>query len=262
MLLNNFGSTCYINSVLQIFLNNKEFMNYLSKKIYNTDYLLQNLKLIDNNESLKLFLVNFQKKIGNKLIVNNQNDASEAYTLLLDIFEKEDKDSIIFFLGKHKKIFKCLKCHNKKEVKTNFTSFNLYFSDTSNNLESSFSKTLSPEIIDGIECEYCKTKEKTEIKNKIIKWPKNLVFIINRYSLNGKINKDFDYTKFIELSISGNTLKYSLYGIINHYGTSSNGHYTFIKLESNIYNEIDDSNIKIISNYKSPNNYILIYNLN
>lgn len=260
MLLNNFGSTCYINSVLQIFLNNKNFMKYLNTKEYNINYLLHSLKLIDNNETLRLFLIRFQEKLGNKLVVNNQNDAYETYTLLLDIFEKEDEESVLFFIGKQKKILKCLKCNNKREVKTNFTSFNLYISDKNINLQTSFLETLSKEVLDGIECEYCKTKEKTEVKNKIVKWPQNLVFIINRYSLDGKINESFDYTKFIELSIDGKIIKYSLYGIVNHYGMSNSGHYTFIKLESNSYIEIDDSNVKNTQNYKSNNNYMLIYN--
>lgn len=261
MLLNNFGNTCYINSVLQLFLNNESFMTYIKIKEYPDEYLLNLLKNISNSSTLKKFLICLQEKLGDTLSLNEQNDANEIYIQLLDLFDKEDKFVAEFFTGIHKKTYKCCVCKNKREVKENFVNLNLYLSETSNNLQTALMKIFEKEILDNIECEVCKTNTTTEVKNKIIKWPKNLVFLINRYTTNSKLTLDFDYTRYIELCVSGKINKYSLSGIINHIGTKDFGHYSYIKINHDSCIEINDDKVKQIINFKSPFNYLLIYNL-
>lgn len=260
MLLNNFGNTCYINTVLQLFLNNEFFMNFIKKKSYPDEYLLDLLKKIVDSTSLKKFLICLQEKVNN-ININDQNDASEIYTLLLDLFEKEDAESVEFFTGTHKKIYKCCVCKNKREKKENFTNLNLYITPSSLTLQTSLMKIFEKEVFDEVECEICKCNTKTEVKNKIIKWPKNLIFSINRYNTNFKVNCEFDYTRHIELCITGKINKYTLSGIINHIGTKDLGHYTYVKLSSDSCVEISDDKVKQIINFKSPTNYLLIYHL-
>jgi ubiquitin C-terminal hydrolase len=122
-------------------------------------------------------------------------------------------------------------------------------------------KIFEKEIIDEVECEICKCNTKTELKNKIVKWPKNLIFSINRYTADFKLNSEFDYTRHIELFITGKINKYTLCGIINHIGTKELGHYTYVKVSNDSCVEINDDKVKQIVNFKSPMNYILIYNL-
>ena len=122
-------------------------------------------------------------------------------------------------------------------------------------------KIFEKETLDEVECEICKCNTKTEVKNKIIKWPKNLIFSINRYTVDHKINSEFDYTRHIELCIAGKINKYTLTGIINHIGTKELGHYNYVKVSNDTCVEINDDKVKQIVNFKSPTNYILIYNL-
>lgn len=261
MLLNNFGNTCYINTVLQLFLNNENFMKHIKSKEYNDEYLLNLIKNIDDSSTLKRFLICLQEKLGKSMILNEQNDASEIYVKLLDLFEIEDKSSVEYFTGIHKKFYKCCVCKNKRDKKENFTTLNLYISPETNSLQTSLMKIFEKEILDEIECEVCNCNTKTEVKNKIIQWPKNLVFTINRYTPEYKINSVFDYTRHIELCITGKINKYTLSGIINHIGTKDLGHYTYVKMSNNSCVEISDDKVRQIVNFKSPMNYILVYNL-
>lgn len=261
MLLNNFGSTCYINTVLQLFLNNETFMKHIKSKEYKDEYLLNLIKGIVDSSSLKKFLICLQEKIGPGININQQNDASEIYTKLLELFEKEDESSVEYFTGTHKKQYKCCMCKNKREKKEKFTDLKLYITPETNSLQSSLMKIFEKEILDEVECEVCKCNTKTEVKNKIIKWPKNLTFCINRYSLEHKLNSEFDYTRHIELSISGTINKYTLSGIINHVGTKDIGHYTYVKISNESCVEINDDKVRQIVNFKSPSNYILLYKL-
>ena len=261
MLLNNFGNTCYINTVLQLFLNNETFMKHIKSKEYKEEYLLNLIKKIVDSYSLKKFLICLQEKLGQTMNLNEQNDASEIYTKLLDLFEVEDSSSVEYFIGTYKRLYKCHVCKNKREKRENFTNLNLYITPETNSLQTSLMKILDKEILDDVECEICKCNTKTDVKNKIIKWPKNLVFSVNRYTANFKINSDFDYTKRIELCITGKINKYILSGIINHIGTKDLGHYTYIKLSNDSCIEISDDKVRQIVNFKSPMNYILVYNL-
>lgn len=262
MLLNNFGNTCYINSVLQIFLNNYNFKDYIQKKTYPVDYLLNYFKNITDNNSLRNFLIKLQEKLGTRLNITEQNDTAEIYTHLIDIFEKEDETCIEFFKGMHRKTYKCLKCKHKREMLESFININLYITEDSNNLQIALMKQFEKETLnDPILCDACSEYTRTEVKNKIIKWPTSLIFCINRSNVNSKINIEFEYTRHIELLILNKISKYTITGLINHIGTKDMGHYTYIKISKDCFIEIDDDKIRHVTNFKSLSNYMLVYNL-
>lgn len=262
MLLNNFGNTCYINSVLQIFLNNYKFKDYIQKKTYPVDYLLNYFKNITDNNSLRNFLIKLQEKLGTRLNISEQNDTVEFYTYLIDIFEEEDETCIEFFKGMHKKTYKCLKCKHKREVLEKFININLYITEENNNLQTVLMKQFERETLnEPILCDICNECTRTELKNKIIKWPISLIFCINRSDVNSKINIEFEYTRHIKLFILDKINKYTITGVINHMGTKNMGHYTYIKTNKECSIEIDDDKIRHVSNFKSLFNYMLVYNL-
>lgn len=261
MLLHNFGNTCYINSVLQIFLNNPHFIEYLNTHTFENNKLVASLKNINNTQTLKEFINILKDKIQNKIDINTQNDTSELFIFLLDLIEKEDENCVKMFKGKNKIMYLCKECNNKRFTKEDFIYIPLYITKDTKCLQDCLIKNFQKEIFENIDCECCNKKTTTEKKLKIVEWPSVLLFIIYRYSQVGKVNEEFNYTKNIELSINNTISKYNLAGIINHYGTDINGHYTYIKLDGNIYTEINDQFISNISSYKSSNNYILIYNL-
>ena len=261
MLLNNFGNTCYINSVLQIFLNNHAMTSYIKSVEYSKNSLLYYLKHLDQGDNLKNFLIKLQDILKNNMTINEQNDANEIYTKLIEIFEQEDDGVSKLFTGTTKKIFKCKRCKNIRESKESFVNTNLYINDESTSLQESILSTFTTSVIDGLECEHCNLKTQTDVKYTISKWPKNLIFTINRFSLNSKISHDFEYTKYIDICNKGSTNKYILVGIINHIGSQDSGHYTYIKIDRDKYTEFDDDKIRDCTNFKSKFNYMLIYTL-
>jgi len=236
-------------------------MDYIRGKKYPGEYLIDIIKNIDNSANLRRFLICLQEKIGDNMNVHEQNDANEIYIRLIDLFEKEDAESVSFFTGINRKTYKCLICRNKREKLEKFVNINLYISPSCNNLQSSLMKNFEKETLDKVECEVCNTGTPTEVKSKIIEWPKSLIFLINRYHPDYKISIDFDYTRNIDLMVSNKLNKYSLSGIVNHVGAKDIGHYTYVKINNNSCTEISDDKVRQIVNFKSPSNYILIYKL-
>lgn len=257
MLLNNFGNTCYINSVLQIFINNDKFMSFITSKQYTEDNLLYYFSTLNDKTSLKKFLTLLQNKIGKKLNLNEQNDAGELYLIILDIFEKEDTFCTNYFIGKQRKIYKCTKCNIKRTKEENFTYLPIYISHTTN-MESFILNFYNKEML-TLECESCKGSTVTEVKNKIINWPANLIFCINRSLFTEKNIDNFSYSRNLDFSFKNKSYKYTITGVINHIGCKEYGHYTYIKIGENIITEINDNKCRQISYFKSPLNYMLVY---
>lgn len=261
MLLHNFGNTCYVNTTLQIFLNNPYFTEYLNSHNIDEHELIYSIKNINDTPTLRNFITILKNKIKNKIDINTQNDTSELFILLLDLIEKEDNHCVKMFKGKNKIMYSCNECNNKRYTKEDFIYIPLYITEGSISLQDCLLKNFNKEILNNIYCEHCKKNTNTDKKLKIIEWPRVLIFIIYRYSIKGKIITEFNYTRNIELSINNNISKYNLCGIINHYGTDVSGHYTYIRLDGNRYTEINDQTITNIPSFKSCNNYMLIYNL-
>jgi len=72
-------------------------------------------------------------------------------------------------------------------------------------------------------------------------------------------NRDF---LLPENTMVGQSLKYRLYGVVNHYGSQNFGHYTaFAKINSDEWNEFNDSTVYAIDSSKVVSNgaYILFY---
>jgi ubiquitin C-terminal hydrolase len=232
-------------------------MNHINNKVYPKNSIIQLFKNIDQNQiNLKFFLDKLNSLIDFEIF--EQNDANEIYVKLIEIFEKEDEELSNLFNGVIKNIYTCEECNNKRYYKEKFSYLTLYVKD--DNLHKGLKTLFKKEHLKDIKCDYCKKNTLTETRSKIVKWPAILIFLINRHSLNGKLNAKFDYTRYIELDISGNISKYYLNGIINHYGSADIGHYTYIIIDK-LFTQISDDKISNVDNFKSINNYILSYNL-
>lgn len=107
-----------------------------------------------------------------------------------------------------------------------------------------------------------KTKEKEDAKKKIIFWslPEILVITLKRFKNNNMKDQrlidfpinDFDLSEYI-IGYDKNTYVYDLYGVCNHSGGTSGGHYTsFVKTSTGewyhfndtIVNKVEEERIK------------------
>jgi len=118
------------------------------------------------------------------------------------------------------------------------------------------------------------TGQKENIKKRISFWnfPKILVISLKRFSPDGrfKINHliDFPVEESLDLAkyvrgYNASTYQYELYGICNHVGGPTGGHYTaFVKNAENKWIHFNDRTVETVGNPKemiTPMAYCLFY---
>lgn len=118
-----------------------------------------------------------------------------------------------------------------------------------------------------------KTGNKEDIKKQMSFWsfPKVIVITLKRFSVDGskKLNtpidfplEDLDLSKYVH-GYNPASYKYDLFGICNHIGGVSGGHYTaFVKNAENRWLHYNDHNVEIVDNPRhviSPLAYCLFY---
>ena len=260
--LNNLGNTCYLNSGLQLIMNNKE----LCQHIINIPELSEFVKTYYNSnlDSLSPNLIkDIVSRTNREFIGYNQNDAFEFIIYLLDyIFENIKPNNIYEIQTKITVKCKLLSCLNKSEhiEKNNFLLLDI--DNKTNNLEDCYRNYKQKEKLmdDNIYfCEKCNDKRIASKRTEILLWPKHLIVVLKRFSHNGKSNK---IIKSIDIPIYWRH-NYVLKGIVFHSGSVFGGHYIYIGYHNNkwiVFN--DDSTYDLLlnqlNNYKD-NGYIYYY---
>lgn len=131
-----------------------------------------------------------------------------------------------------------------------------------------------PEILDGENAWFNEsTRQKEDVKKQIRFWnfPKIVIISLNRFTPDGtsKINNhvvfpldDLDLSKYV-CGYNASSYKYELYGICNHIGGVSGGHYTaFVRNVDNIWLHYNDRDVEVVDNPDaviSPAAYCLFY---
>tara|TARA_B110000879_G_scaffold212736_1_gene310524 strand:+ start:796 stop:1848 length:1053 start_codon:yes stop_codon:yes gene_type:complete len=119
---------------------------------------------------------------------------------------------------------------------------------------------VKPELLEGENAWYNeKTQQKEDVQKQVRFWnfPKIIIITLNRFTADG-MNKidtnvifpidDLDLSKYI-CGYNASSYKYDLYGICNHVGGVTGGHYTaFVKNVENKWLHYNDRNVEIVSN--------------
>jgi len=118
-----------------------------------------------------------------------------------------------------------------------------------------------------------KTNKKEDVMKRLSFWnfPKILVIVLKRFSADGQHKNaspiDFpihnlDLSSYVR-GYQPQSYIYDLYGICNHLGGTSGGHYTsFVKTAANVWIHFDDERTEVIENETAlitPNAYCLFY---
>ena len=259
--LYNMGNTCYMNSAIQILVNNTSLSKYFIDNEFSNDNLLKFKKFIIQYKSAE----NSFPPCGVKEIVGQkhemfggflQNDSHEFIILLLDILEEslkeEKKDNVIQQLFDHK-LSSTLKCKLKRCGNTSVnTSMNRFLTldipkKDEISLDDCYREYKAREKLDSTERWYCDKCRKKRIASKrlnIEEWPRHLLIQLKRFIVNPP--RIYKNNKTIDIPIEWRH-NYHLRGFVIHSGGPGGGHYISVASVDDKWYIFDDTRKNDIS---------------
>ncbi|XP_033992702.1 uncharacterized protein LOC117488075 isoform X3 [Trematomus bernacchii] len=230
----NQGSTCYLNSVLQVLFMTKDFREAVERHISDnpdSEHIdLQLESLFGDLKSYPAYTYKITKKLGiNK--VYEQQDAAEYFEKIL---AKTSDDASKIFHGQLTHKTTCSSCGTEIDAAGPFWNLTLA-------LEDSYSQNFS--VVNGIEkyfresslngenqmyCEKCDDKSDATTKCVINHHPEVLMLLLKRFEFDYysmryvKINCTVDVPCTLQIP---ENQPYELYAVVEHSGDLSSGHY-------------------------------------
>ena len=242
-----------INNAEPIVLNPKE----------NKRYYPFGIKLVKKSTRACIFCPWFRLCQGCVLNPTHQNYLSlpSDYLIIVewrrDVIIKDVKDENISYILRHSSIKKTFETSQNEEEKKNiYDCLDLFTRE---------------ETVKNIFCEKC--NKKTNFKKRLLidKFPKYLTLILKRFKYTkmytSKIDnliqfplENLDMTNYI--TPKEGKVKYNLFGVVNHVGTLSGGHYHCDIKQDNKWIKYDDSyTYEYDKKIMTENAYLLIYKL-
>ncbi|XP_059211528.1 ubiquitin carboxyl-terminal hydrolase 47-like [Centropristis striata] len=242
--LYNQGATCYLNTILQVLYMTPEFNSRLGTESP------------DDRELRKIFEGLKENTCGTGNItrlleikdVYQQRDAPECLEMIL---RKVSPKASEVFQGEVRYTTKCSQGHIINEETNPFWTLPLSLKDTYGTLydvESSFQMTFQKEDLKGnnVYCKECQKKTDATKECEMVKDPQILALLLKRFDYN-----TMSYVKshcFVKVprELQTKNKEYSLYGMVNHMGSLSGGHYTatILSNEDQTWYEFNDAQVR------------------
>ena len=195
--------------------------------------------------------------------------AVECYKLLQSLYEKEYSEIMDLYYGIYVNQLTDINGVKSLSIKPeSYFMLDLPIIDGNTiqtNIYDCFNLFVKPDTLEGENAWYNEnTKEKEDVKKNVVFWnfPKILVIALKRFTPDGqhKINTLIDFpienlnlSKYV-LGYNRDSFVYDLFGICNHNGGTTGGHYSaFVKHISNKWVHFNDN---IIESVQNPNKMI------
>tara|TARA_B110000261_G_scaffold164161_1_gene212536 strand:- start:3618 stop:4655 length:1038 start_codon:yes stop_codon:yes gene_type:complete len=233
----------------------------------------------DITEFLTFLLTSFHEAIKREVEMNikgnieNGKDklAITCYEMMKNMYSKEYSEFLNMFYGIHVSEIKSTESDYTNASPEPFFMLNIPIGETKT-LEGCIELYTKKELLNGDNKIFNdKTEKKEEATKQIVFWnlPELLVITLKRFNnVNEKNNEliDFplenlDFSKHV-VGYNKESYKYDLYGICNHSGGVSGGHYTsFVKNANNKWYHFNDTNVSQVkeSDIKTSMAYCLFY---
>ncbi len=265
----------------------RKFVNSLQKmaSLKNRD-LFTGWSQNDMPEFLQFFIECIHNSISRSEIViingvaKNSTDkvAIKCYEMIKQIYKNDYSEIYELFYGIN--YSQLISLENDKclsVVPESYFTIDLPITDQSKvatTLYECFDLFTAPEYLEGDNAWFNEnTNKKENVKKQYSFWnfPKVVVIILKRFSMDGsdKITDQIDFPlENLDLSnyvkgYNANSYKYDLFGVCNHVGNVSGGHYTaFVKNADNNWNHFNDNKVEKLENpdlIVSPSAYCLFY---
>ncbi|XP_051197591.1 uncharacterized protein [Lolium perenne] len=296
-LLNPEKWTCFLNCILQCVVHTvplvskllkdrhlglcpsglDEFCCYCSLRHHASEAIRLSGNVLYPKKFVKLL-----KLICQDFSWGRHQDAHELLRCLLDKLDdasvapmgvsSEEPSSIVkqVFGGQVKSQLHCPECNHCSDRLESFLDLSLEINQMDTLLDSleSFTKT---EVVESFTCDGCKTRVNMEKHLKVEQAPEVLVIQLKRFeNLGSNISKIQEMVKYeLELdlkpfmsSADTNPQKYDLYGVVEHLGESSKGHYVcYIRSSETDWYHFNDEKVMKLSEDKVLDSkaYLLFY---
>lgn len=292
--INNLGSTCAINSLIQMICRCDKLRNIILNSntpegtftaelkevidlMYNQNKSLNPVKFINNfyitfkgifnrfeqidiNELWLYFFDKINSEISRPYI-NNSDSVNELINKTFN--ENKTSDLLELVQGSFINIIKCNNCHHQTHTFEPFININVDIDEKNITVADLIMNTIKDEFRNKDEwiCDKCNGNHSYYKLKRIYKLPSILFITINRfidiYNKNNKeiyINEELNFNKGTILSVNEDNI-YKLKSIGLHYGNLMGGHYMAVcKIEDKYY-IYNDEQIVVQDNYELKSNY-------